>query len=103
MFVLIQRAPIPDAASWPGRRVLAAGDAIVWPVLWISAIVHAPFRTGVAGALVITLMLCFSLTRLRTALVEKEHYRFTTWRWGRPLVVILVIGAMLKAMLQLSS
>ena len=102
MFVVLQRSPVRDAAYWPGRRVLAAADAIVWPALWIGVIVAAPFRTGVAGALLITLMLWSSLTRLRTALAENQRYRFTTWRWGRPIVVILVIGAVLKAVLQLA-
>ena len=39
---------------------------------------------------------------LRTAVAENQRYRFTTWRWGRPIVVILVIGAVLKAVLQLA-
>ena len=102
MFVVLQRSPVPDATYWPGRRVLAATDAIGWPALWIAVIVAAPFRTGVAGALLITLMLWFSLTRLRTAVIENQRYRFTTWRWGRPIVVILVIGAVLKAALHLA-
>ena len=96
MFVVLQRSPVPDAAYWPGRRVLAAADAIVWPALWIGVIVAAPFWTGVAGALLITLMLWSSLTRLRTALAENHHYRFTTWRWGRVAAALLLIGLILK-------
>ena len=102
MFIVLRRSPVPDAPYWPGRRVLAAADAIVWPLLWIGVIVAAPFWTGVAGALLITLMLWSSLTRLRTALAENQRYRFTTWRWGRPIVVMLVIGAVLRAVLQLA-
>jgi hypothetical protein len=99
MFVVLQRCryrPPPIGR----RRVPAAADAIGWPAL--DAIVAVPFRTGVAGALLIALMLWSSLTRLRTAVAENQRYRFTTWRWGRPIVVILVIGAVLKAVLQLA-
>ena len=99
MLVVFQRAPIPNAAYWPGRRVLAALDAIAWPALWIAGAIVAPFRTGIAGALLISLALFLSMERLRKAIVENERYRFTTWRWGRPVGVFVAVGASLKLML----
>ncbi len=99
MLVVLQRVPIPDAVYWPGRRLLAAVDAIVWPVLGLCTVVATPFQTGIAGALVIALMPLFAIRRLQRAVVENERYRFTTWRWGKPVATLIVIGALLKVAL----
>ena len=37
-----------------------------------------------------------ALTRLRTALWINHRYRFTTWRWGRVAVVLMLIGVVMK-------
>ena len=58
--------------------MLAALDAIAWPTLWIAGAIVVPFRTGIAGALLIALALSFAMGRLRKAIVENERYRFTT-------------------------
>lgn len=34
MWLLFTRAPPQDAPYWPGRRCLAAVDAVVWPGLY---------------------------------------------------------------------
>lgn len=49
MWLLLTRQPKPDAAYWPGRRVLAALDAVAWPALWLVALSHAPVPTGAVG------------------------------------------------------
>ena len=35
MWLLVAREPRPDAPDWPGRRLLAAVDAVAWPLLWV--------------------------------------------------------------------
>ena len=99
MLVLMQRTPRRDAVYWPGRRWLAAVDAMVWPALWVTGVAAVPFRTGVVGTLVIALALVFALGRLRTALFSNQRYRFTTWRWGRPLVALVLFGELFKVVL----
>ena len=37
-----------------------------------------------------------ALLRLRTAFLSNQRYRFTTWRLGRVLVVLLLVGLALK-------
>ena len=38
MWLLVARGPRPDAPDWPGRRMFAAVDAVVWPLLWVLLI-----------------------------------------------------------------
>jgi len=49
MWLLVVRGPLPEAASWPGRHVLAALDAPGWPILWVLLIRHAPQPLGLLG------------------------------------------------------
>lgn len=102
MVFVVCRAPVPDAPYWSGRRSLAAVDAVVWPGLCLWAVNAAPFQTGVVGALTIALMPFFTWRRLLTALNRNGRYRFTTWRWGRLLAVLIVLGEFLKTALALA-
>jgi hypothetical protein len=47
---------------------------------------------------VVVALLC-SLSRLHRALWVNHRYRFTTWRWGRALAALLLVGAVMKLML----
>lgn len=38
MWLLVARQPVPDVEVWPGRPLLAAGDAVAWPVFWAWAL-----------------------------------------------------------------
>ena len=96
MLVVLARERRPLATIWAGRRWLAGIDALLWPGLWIVGLGFAPFSTGVAGLLLVACALWCAVQRLREAVLENERYRFTTWRWGRPVVGLLLIGALLK-------
>ena len=96
MWLLLAREPTPDAPHWPGRRLLAAIDAAVWPLLWALVISHAPNPVGLVGPFVMTVALLCALGRLHRALWMNHRYRFTTWRWGRVAATLLLIGAVLK-------
>jgi hypothetical protein len=96
MWVLFARAPPPDAPYWPGRRWLSAVDAVVWPgAAWValSDIAH---RGGLMLALIMTMLLMSAARRLFTALLANHRYHFTTWRWGRMAIWMMVLGALLK-------
>ena len=96
MWLLVVREPRPDAPDWPGRRVLAAVDAVAWPVMWVLLIRHAPHPVGLIGPSATALAVLFALGRLQRALWMNHRYRFTTWRLGKVMAAMLVIGAVLK-------
>jgi hypothetical protein len=96
MWIIVKREARPDAAYWPGRRALAAVDALVWPVAVALVVIRAPFPTGAVGQLTAALALVCAANRLHRALWVNHRYQFTTWRWGRVLAVLLLIGWALK-------
>ena len=99
MFFIFARAPPPDAPYWPGRRWLAAVDALAWPALWVVVIACIPAHSGVAGSVAVAWAGFSSLARLRRALHNNRRYRFTTWRWGRPAMALLLFSWVLKLIL----
>lgn len=96
MLLVVAREPRPDAPVWLGRRALAAVDALVWPLLWVLAFRDAPEPVGLIGPSASAVAALFALGRLHRALWVNHRYRFTTWRWGKVLAAILLIGALLK-------
>lgn len=96
MWLLVAREPRPDAPDWPGRRLLAAVDAVVWPLLWVWVFRHAPEPVGLVGPFVTAMAVLLGLGRLHRALRVNHRYWFTSWRWGRVVVALLVVGAVLK-------
>ena len=98
MWLLYARAPTPDAPHWPGRRWLAAVDALAWPLLWVIVFSHAPKPVGLVGPVVAAIALLCAIGRLHRAVWVNQRYRFTTWRWGRVAAVGLLVGLVLKLM-----
>ena len=98
MWLLLARAPMPDAPSWSGRRLVAAFDAVVWPLGWVIVASHAPGAFGIVLPVVAALALLCALGRLRRALWVNHRYHFTTWRWGRITAALLLTGAVLRVM-----
>ena len=97
MWIVIQKAPWPDATPWPGRRLLAVVDAVAWPTGWLIAVSVAP-KPGLFGQVVGALLVLLALQRISRALFRNERYRFTTWRWGVPLIALLAVGAVTRAL-----
>jgi hypothetical protein len=96
MWLVVAREPRPDAPEWLGRRLLAAVDAVVWPMLWVLLFRQAPQPVGLIGPFVIVLAVLLGLERLHRALWVNHRYWFTTWRWGKAVATIVLIGAILK-------
>lgn len=99
MWLLVARAPQPDAPCWPGRHLLAAIDAVVWPLGWLLIFRLAPVPVGLVGPFVSTVAILCGLARLHRALFVNHRYWFTTWRWGRILAALMMIGIVLKLLL----
>ena len=98
MWVLFARTAPPDAPYWRGRRWLAALDAVGWPAFWLTVLSHAPARMGLVGAVLAALAVLGGLNRLRVALTQNHRYRFTTWRWGRLVLALLLLGLAIRCL-----
>jgi len=96
MWLVLTRAPQPDAPYWPSRRLLALVDAVAWPAAWIALAMQLPQPAGIVGPMVIALLVLSALGRAHRAAWQNHRYRFTTWRWGRVAAGALVIGLVLK-------
>jgi hypothetical protein len=99
MWLIVVREPPPDAPYWPGRRLLAAVDAALWPLFWVVVFSHAPKPVGIVGPFVAAAALLCALGRLHRAVWVNHRYRFTTWRWGRIVAALLLMGLVMKLML----
>ena len=95
MFLMVVRAPRPDASYWPGRRWLAAIDAIGWPVAWVVFVRQIP-GAGIVGAVAIAAAVLCAIGRLHRAWAVNERYWFTTWRYGRILAAVWLVAAVIK-------
>lgn len=96
MWLLVAREPRPDAPYWPGRRLLAAVDAALWPLMWVVVFRHVPEPVGLVGPFGSALAVLFALRRLHRAVWVNHRYWFTTWRWGRVVAAMLLTGVVLK-------
>ncbi len=102
MWFVVAREPLPDMNYWPGRRWLAAADAVAWPALLALAVGQVRVPTGLVGPVVIVLAVLFALARLHRAVWVNHHYRFTTWRWAKVAAVIVLAGYLLKLLMAAS-
>ena len=96
VLIMFARAPALDAAYWPGRRWLAALDAVAWPAIAIVLLSRIPGQAGLGAPVACVICGVNALLRLQTALSQNHRYRFTTWRAGRILLALLLIAAALK-------
>jgi hypothetical protein len=96
MWMLFARAPPPDAPYWPGRRWLAAVDAVAWPGVAWSVLSQVRGGGGLVLPFVTALLVVLAALRLFTALLANHRYHFTTWRWSRVLAWLVAVGVLLK-------
>jgi len=103
MWVIFARAPPPDAQVWPGRRLLALVDAVAWPAAWAAWLLGLSVPLGLAGQCALACCGVAALRRAHRAVVQNHRYHFTTWHWGRWVVLALVFGYALKLAALLSA
>jgi hypothetical protein len=99
MWLVVVRQPKPDAPQWTGRHLLAAVDAVAWPIMWVILINQAPAPVGVVGPFATAVSILFGLGRLHRALCVNHRYWFTTWRWGRIAAAFFVVGMVMKVVM----
>ena len=95
MWLLFTRAPPQDAPYWPGRRCLAAVDAVVWPGLYWLLLSQIDEAGGLFIALLKSLLALSAARQLQVALLMNHRYRFRTWRWGWCLARVVAIATLL--------
>lgn len=103
MWVIFARAPPPDARVWPGRRALALVDAVAWPAAWAVFVLSLPVPTGLAGHCVLAVCAVSALGRAHRSVANNHRYHFSTWRWGRRLLLVLLFGYALKLAMLISA
>lgn len=96
MWLVLTRAPLPDAPYWPGRRLLALVDAVGWPAGWVVLATNLPQSAGIVGPVIMALAALSAIGRAKRAIWANRHYHFTTWRWGRWALILLSVGLVLK-------
>ena len=96
MWIVVPRAPAPDMPYWPGRRWLAVLDAVAWPAVALALLAHVPGHAGIILPIAGAILGVNGLMRLHTALCVNHRYRFTTWRWGRVAILLVLVGAAMK-------
>ncbi len=91
MWLVITRRERPVMPYWPGRRLLGAIDAVVWPALWVVALARVPAPMGGVRPFLIAVHAWFAFSRFWRAVFDNSDYRFTTWRWGKVLGGLLIL------------
>lgn len=99
MWILFARSPSPDAPYWPGRRWLAAADAVAWPAVWVLLLRALPEPSGIVLPLMCAVAAMVAVRRLRRAVWANHRYQFTTWHWCRTVGNLLLVGCLLKLLL----
>lgn len=79
--------------------MLALVDAVAWPAGWVALATHLPQPAGIVGPMIIALAVLSAIGRVHRAAWENHRYHFTTWRWGRVALGLLLLGAVLKVAL----
>ena len=64
--------------------------------MWVLLIQQLPGPAGLVGPFVTALAVLLGLGRLNRAIWVNHRYWFTTWRWGKVLASMLLIGAVMK-------
>lgn len=96
MWVVLARRERQPATYWPGRRLLALIDALVWPSGCAYLVTRVPFTTGAVGAVALALCLLFALRRAHRAVWQNERYGFTTRGFSVAVACCMAFGWALR-------
>lgn len=96
MRLIVMREPRQPVDVWIGRTTLALIDAIAWPMIGVALIRQLPAQGMLTGHVFMAVFVLMAAGRARRAWFENEYYRFTTWRWGKPALVLMAIGWLLR-------
>lgn len=96
MWMMLAREPKPDKPYWQGREWFAVIDALLWPLVLAVAVSRVDVDVGIVGPTAIALAVLAGIRRVHRAVWMNHRYRFTTWRWGKVVVALLLVGGLLK-------
>jgi hypothetical protein len=74
MWMIFARGPHLDSPYRPGRRLLAALDAVAWPAMWVMLVFISRVSTGILGWMGIAWGAWAGAKRLRRAVLENHRY-----------------------------
>jgi hypothetical protein len=77
--------------------MLAALDAMAWPLICWRVLSRLPGSHGLLVPSLLALLVLFTLRRLHIALRRNSRYRFTTWKAGRLMLALAVISCALRS------
>jgi hypothetical protein len=75
---------------------LAVADALGWPLVWACVLEQPEVSLGVVGPTALALLFLVTFRRMHRALWLNHRYVFTTWRWGKLVGALLVLGWVMK-------
>jgi hypothetical protein len=96
MWLLVAREPRPDAPDWPGRRLLAAVDAVAWPLMWVLLIRQVPGPAGLVGPFVTALAVLLGTGATAPRAVGQPPLLVHDLALGQGAGAMLLIGAVMK-------
>ena len=79
--------PASTILTDPALRIVDAGQALL---------AHVPGDAGIILPMAGAILGLNGLMRLHSALYVNHRYRFTTWRWGRVAILLVLVGAAMK-------
>ncbi len=96
MWIVIPRRERPVMPYWPGRRWLGALDAVGWPVFWMVMLMRVETPMGGVRPFLLAVLAWCAFSRFWRATFDNSDYTFTTWRWGKVLGGLLLVGWILR-------
>jgi hypothetical protein len=72
--------------------MLAVVDALSWPMVGVALLRQLPAHGKITGQVLMAVLVLMAIGRVRRAWFENEYYRFTTWRWGKPVFVMMAVA-----------
>ena len=96
MRLIVMREPLQPVDVWSGRTTLALIDAIGWPMVGIALVRQMPAQGMITGQVFMAVLVLMAISRARRAWFQNEYYRFTTWRWGKPALVLMAMGGLMR-------
>jgi hypothetical protein len=88
-----------DAPYWPGRRALAALDALAWPLLCALVAMRSGARASVLAWVLAASCVWVAARRLRRAVRENHRYRFLSWWMMRSLLLLYLCATIFRCSL----
>ena len=75
-----------------GRHVARLCKPKHWPMVGVALLWQLPAHGKITGRVLVAVLVLVAIGRVRRAWFENEYYRFTTWRWGKPVIMMMAVA-----------